>query len=198
MPIPAAALLAAAALLGAPPKESWDSVTRPDVRAEFLPRSAVVEVDGKEVGRGYALVEVAEPTRKVKVRVSAEGFEPEEKVVVAGEVVNREYVLALRPAGFERRADPADAGSMALAAAALAKVGRLDDAVDYATQSLKVGNTPLANRVLGDVWRQRGNRDEATRYYAMYLSLAKDPADGAEIKAYLMQPRPGDITVPTN
>jgi tetratricopeptide (TPR) repeat protein len=189
-------LLLAAALAGAPAKASWGEVTRPDVRAEVLPRSAVVEIDGKEVGRGYALVEVGDPKRTLRVRVSAAGFETEEKVVVAGDVADREYVLALRPAGFERRADPADAGSMALAASALAKAGRLDDAADYATQSLRAGNTPLANRVLGDVWRHRGNRDEATRYYAMYLSLAKDPPDAPEIKAYLMQPRPGDISLP--
>jgi len=198
MTTPTAAVLAALAFLGAPPKESWDNVTRPEVRAEFLPRTALVEVDGQERGRGFVIVELSDPKRTFKVRVSADGFEPREAVVEAGKVVHRQYVLALRPAGFDRAADPADAASMALAAAALLKADHLDDAADYAQQSLNAGNTPLANRVLGDVWRRRGDRDQATRYYAMYLSLAKDPHDAAEIKAYLTQPRPGDITVPVD
>jgi len=85
---------------------------------------------------------------------------------------------------------------MALAASALWRAGRVDDAADFAEASLKAGNTPLANRILGDVWRKRGDRDQATRFYAMYLSLSDSPPDGPEIKAWLMQPKDGDITIP--
>ena len=75
-------------------------------------------------------------------------------------------------------------------------VERVDDAADYAQQSFRGGNTPLANRVLGDVWRRRGDRDQATRYYTMYLSLSDHPADEAAIREWLLQPRAGDITIP--
>jgi hypothetical protein len=198
MPAPsAAALLAALAVLAAPPeKQSWDTVQVPEARADFLPQSALIEVDGQARGRGFVRLEVTDPKRTFRIRVSAEGFETEEAVVEAGRIANRQYFLALRPAGFDRKVDTRDAASMALAASALWKAGRVDDAADYAEQSVRTGNTPLANRVLGDVWRRRGDRDQAVKFYAMYLSLADNPADGAEIKAWLMQDRPGDITIP--
>jgi hypothetical protein len=31
----------------------------------------------------------------------------------------------------------------------------------------------------------------------MYLSIAKNPPDGPEIKAWLLQDQPGDITIPS-
>jgi hypothetical protein len=192
----ATALLAALALLAAPQKESWDTAAPPMARASFLPRSALVEVDGQQKGRGYVNLEVADPKRTFRIRVSAEGFEPREAVVEAGQVAHQEFFLALRPAGFERPVDTGDAPSMALAASALWRAGRVDDAADYAEQSLRSGNTPLANRVLGEVWRKRGNRDQAVRYFTMYLSLSENPPDGPEIRAWLMQDRPGDITIP--
>ena len=192
-----AALLAALSFLATPPeKQSWEETDKKAARADFLPRSALIEVDGKERGRGFVKVDVTDPKQTFRVRVSAEGFEPEEAVVVAGNVIKGEHFLALRPAGFAGRVDVRDAGSMALAASALWKAGRLDDAVDYAEQSLRGGNTPLANRVLGEVWRRRGNRDQAVRYFAMYLSISDNPSDGDEIRAWLMQDRPGDITIP--
>ncbi len=191
-----AVLLAALAAPPAPAKQSWTDAVKPEVSAEFLPRSARIEVDGKEVGRGFAKLEVADPKRTFRVRVSADGFETEEATVEAARVQDREFLLALRPAGFVQRLSPGDARGMALAASALWRAGRADDAAAYAEQSLAVANVALANRVLGDVWRARGDRDQATRYYTMYLSLMENPADGPEIKAWLMQPRPGDITIP--
>ena len=56
--------------------------------------------------------------------------------------------------------------------------GRADDAAEYADYSLRLASTPLANRVLGDVWRKRGDREQE------------------EIRAWLLQDRPGDITIP--
>jgi hypothetical protein len=197
MPAPSAtAILVALAASAAPAKQSWDSAVKPEVEAWFLPQSALVEVDGQAAGRGLVKLEVADPKRTFRVRVSADGFETEEAVVEAGRVANRQFALALRPAGFAQRVDPGDAAVMARAAAALWRAGRAKDAADYAEASLKAGNTPLANRVLGDVWRDRGDRDRATRYYTMYLSLTDDPPDGPEIRAWLMRPKPGDITVP--
>jgi tetratricopeptide (TPR) repeat protein len=190
------ALLVTLAAPAAPQKQSWESTVKPEAEAWFLPRSALVEVDGQPQGRGLAKIDAADPKRTYRLRVSAEGFETEEAVVESGRVANRQFALALRPAGFDRRVDPTDAGVMARAASALWKAGRADDAADYADASLKAGNTPLANRVLGDVWRARGDRDQATRYYTMYLSLMQNPPDAAEIKAWLMEPRPGDITIP--
>lgn len=193
----AAALLAALAANAASAKESWDSVVKPEVKVEVLPRSALVEVDGQARGRGFATLDVTDPKRRFLVRASAEGFETAEAVVEGGSIADRHFFLALRPAGFGsgRRVDPGDAPSMALAAAALWRAGRVDAAAEYAEQSLRGGNTPLANRVLGDVWRRRGNRDRAIQHYAMYLSLADNPPDAAEIKDWVSQVK-GDITVP--
>jgi tetratricopeptide (TPR) repeat protein len=198
MPAPsAAAILAALAVLAAPPeKQSWDSVQKPEVRADFLPQSALVEVDGQARGRGFVKLDLSDPKRTYRLRVSAEGFETEEAVVEAGRVAGRQYFLALRPSGFQQKVDTQVSASMALAASALWKAGRIDDAADYAEQSLRTGDTPLASRVLGDVWRRRGNRDQAVKYYARYLSETDNPPDAPEIKAWLMQDRPGDITIP--
>jgi len=190
------AVLAAMATLATPAKESWDSVLKPDVHVETLPHSALVEVDGQARGRGFVTIEVKDPKAILRIRVSAEGFETEEAAVEAARVANGQFVLALRPVGFARRVDAGDAPSMALAAEALLRAGRADEAAEYAEQSLRAGKTPLANRVLGDVWRRRGDRDQATRYYSMYLSLADNPPDGPEIRAWLSRPRDGDITVP--
>ncbi len=191
-----AALLAALAALAAADKESWNDVVKPEASATFLPRSALVEVDGKARGRGSVTLEVTDPKRTFRVRVSAEGFETEEAVLEAGRIANRQFVLALRPVGFAGRVDAADASTVALAADALWRAGRADEAAEYAGQSLTIANTPLANRVLGDVWRHRGDRDRAIRYYTMYLSLADNPPDGPEIRAWVLRPKDGDITVP--
>jgi tetratricopeptide (TPR) repeat protein len=198
MPAPsAAAILAALAVLAGPPeKQSWDSVQKPEVRADFLPQSALVEVDGQARGRGFVKLDLSDPKRTYRLRVSAEGFETEEAVVEAGRVAGRQYFLALRPSGFQQKVDTQVSASMALAASALWKAGRVDDAADYAEQSLRTGSTPLASRVLGDVWRRRGDRDQAVKYYARYLSETDNPPDAPEIKAWLMQDRPGDITIP--
>jgi tetratricopeptide (TPR) repeat protein len=199
MPAPLVApLLAGLALLAAPApqKQSWDAASPAEARASFLPQSSLVEVDGQPRGRGSVILEVRDPARTYRIRVSAEGFEPAEAVVEAGKIARQDFFLALRPAGFERKVDTADAASMALAASALWKAGRVDDAADYAEQSMRNGNTPLANRILGEVWRKRGDRDKAVKYFTMYLSLTNDPPDAPEIKAWLMQDRPGDITIP--
>lgn len=193
-----ASLLAGLSLLGtpAPQKQSWDSAAPAEARASFLPQSALVEVDGQARGRGYVVLDARDPARTYRIRISAEGFEPAEAVVEAGKVAHQQYFLALRPSGFDKKVDTADASSMALAASALWKAGRVDDAADYAEQSMRNGNTPLANRILGEVWRKRGDREKATRYFTMYLSLTNDPPDAPAIKAWLMQDRPGDITIP--
>jgi tetratricopeptide (TPR) repeat protein len=201
MPSHAPRRLAAAVLAflaaAASAKETWDSVMKPEAKVEVMPRRAVVEVDGQARGQGFATLDVTDPKRKFRVRASAEGFEPAEVVVEGGSVADRSFFLALRPAGFgsTRKLDPNDAASMAQAAAALWRAGRVDDAAEYAEQSLRGGDTALANRVLGDVWRRRGDRDRAVRHYASYLSLADNPPDAGEIKAWVSQGRQ-DITIP--
>lgn len=193
----AAAGLVPLAAFSGPAKESWDSVVKPEAKVEVMPRRARLEVDGKERGRGFATLDVTDPRRKFRVRATAEGFEPAEAVVEGGAIADQSFFLALRPLGFgsTRRLDPRDAPSMAQAAAALWRAGRVDDAAEYAEQSLRGGETALANRVLGDVWRRRGDRDRAVRHYASYLSLAQDPPEAAEIRAWVSQGK-GDITVP--
>jgi tetratricopeptide (TPR) repeat protein len=191
------AFLASLSAAGGSAKETWESVVKPEAKVEVVPRRAVVEVDGKARGQGFATLDVTDPKRKFRVRATAEGFEPLEVVVEGGAIADQSFFLALRPLGFgsTRRLDPADAASMAQAAAALWRAGRVDDAAEYAEQSLRGGETALANRVLGDVWRRRGDRDRAVRHYASYLSLAQDPPEAAEIRAWVSQGK-GDITVP--
>jgi tetratricopeptide (TPR) repeat protein len=198
-----AALLASLVLLaaadkppGAPAKQSWDSANPAEAQAGFLPRSALLEVDGQPRGGGFVTLDASDAKRSYRIRITAEGFEPLEATVEAGQVANKQYFLALRPIGFEKRVEARDAASMALAASALWKAGRLDDAADYAEQSLRCGNTPLANRILGEVWRKRGNRDQAVRYFTMFLSITDNAPEAPEIKAWLMQDRPGDIVIP--
>jgi hypothetical protein len=192
----AAAVIAALAVLSTPEKQALGSPLVPEVRADFLPRSALVEVDGQALGRGFVVLKVPDPKRTYRIRVSAEGFEPEEKLVEAERIVDRQFFLVLRPLGVEKRLDAGDAAGLARAASRLWKAGLVDDAADYAEQSLQAGNNSLAHRVLGEVWRRRGDRDRAVKHFTMYLSLADDPPDGPEIRAWLMQPRPGDITIP--
>jgi tetratricopeptide (TPR) repeat protein len=193
-----AAAVAALAALAPPaaPKQSWDATMRPEGYAAFLPHTAAVEVDGKVVGRGSVQVEVTDPARRIHLRVSADGFEPEEATVEAGRVADREFMVVLRPAGWTKRLDPRDASATALAAADLWRAGHVDAAAEYADYSLRLANTPLANRVLGDVWRKRGDREKATQYYTKYLSISENAAEKEEIRAWLMQDRPGDITIP--
>jgi tetratricopeptide (TPR) repeat protein len=193
-----AAAIAALAALAPPqaPKQSWSDTVPPEGYAAFLPHAAVVEVDGKVAGKGSVQVEVTDPKRQYRVRVSADGFEPEEATVEAARIADREFMIVLRPAGFATRIDARDPSATALAAAALWRAGRPDEAAEYADYSLRLANTPLANRVMGDVWRKRGDREKATRYYTMYLSISDNAAEKEEIRAWLMQDRPGDITVP--
>jgi hypothetical protein len=191
------AALATLALMAAPEKQTWESTLTPHVRADFLPRSALIEVDGQaQPERGLVQFDVTDPSRTFRIRVSAEGFEPAERVVEAGKIANGQFYVALRPAGFHGQIDTVDPSSMALAASALWKGGRIDDAADYAEQSLRAGQTPLANKVMGEVWRRRGDREKAVRYFTMYLSLTDNPSDGPEIRAWLLQEQPGDIKVP--
>ncbi len=199
--MPALAIAAAVAALTAlappeQPKQSWSATMRPDGFAAFLPHTAVVEVDGKVAGRGSVQVEVADPKRTFRVRVSAEGFEPEEATVEAAHVADREFMIVLRPVGFAERIAPNDASATARAAAELWRAGRVDDAAEYADYSLRLANTPLANRVMGDVWRKRGDREKAVQYYTMYMSISENAAEKEQIRAWLLQERPGDITIP--
>jgi hypothetical protein len=199
MPISTALAVLAALLTAAPaaPKQSWGSAVKPEANARFWPRAALVEVDGKPAGRGWVLLQLPDGAGSLRVRVSADGFETEEAIVEVERIRNKQFFLALRPAGFAQKLDPLEPAGMARAAEALWKAGRANEAVEYAEQSLANGNTPLANRVLGDVARSRGDRDAATRYYTMYVSLRGDSPEAAEMKKYLMQDRPGDITVPS-
>lgn len=179
-----------------PAAPTLESVRSKEATLEVMPRSALVEVDGKEQRRGLVTIDATDPKRIFRIRVSAEGFETREAEVLAGQAAARQVVVVLRPVGLDGPVDAQDAPSLALAASALLGAGRATDAVDYAEQSLRTRNNGLANRVLGDVWRQRGDRDRATRHYTMYLSLEDNPRDGPEIRAWLLQPRPGDITIP--
>ncbi len=112
-------------------------------------------------------------------------------------VAGRTVFLVLRPQGFgsERRLEAGDPPGLAQAAARLLGAGRLDDAVDYARQSLAAGDNAPAHRVLGAAYARKGGFALSIRHYSDYLGLAPDAPDAAEVRRALETAR-GDIALP--
>jgi hypothetical protein len=195
--VPAAALAAVAVLAcGGPHKASWESVAGPQIAVEVLPRLATVEMDGRALGAG-GRSQAVRPGARHRLRASAEGFEPLEVEVEGERVAGRTVFLVLRPQGFgsERRLEAGDPPGLAQAAARLLRAGRLDDAVDYARQSLAAGDNAPAHRVLGAAYARKGGFALSIRHYSDYLGLAPDAPDAAEVRRALETAR-GDIALP--
>ncbi|HEY6105708.1 MAG TPA: hypothetical protein VIV59_06990 [Anaeromyxobacteraceae bacterium] len=195
--VPAAALAALAALAcGGPRKASWESVAGPQVAVEVLPRQAAVEMDGRALGAG-GRSQAVRPGGRHRLRASADGFEPLEAEVEGDRVAGRTVFLVLRPQGFgsERRLEAGEPSGLAQAAARLLRAGRLDDAVEYAEQSLAAGDNALAHKVLGAGYARKGSPERSIRHYSDYLGLAPDSPDAAEVRKALGTAR-GDIALP--
>lgn len=194
---PLVPFLAAALVACAGQKESWKAEAPADFSIETLPRNALVELDGKPVGRGAGSRPLVEAGRRYRLRAVAPGFEPLEVEVEGARLSGAQTAVVLRPAGFgsQRRLDAGDPGGLAQAALALLRAGRLDDAQDYAERSLELGDTALVHKVLGGISARRGDRRQAARHYSEYLVLAPDAPDARQIAAEVERMR-GDLTLP--
>ncbi len=195
--VPAAALAALAVLAcGGPRQASWESAAGSQVAVEVLPRLAAVEMDGRAFGSG-GRSQAVRPGARHRLRASAEGFEPLEVEVEGERLAGRTVFLVLRPRGFgsERRLESGEPSGLAQAAARLLRAGRVDDAVDYAEQSLAAGDNALAHKVLGAALARKGSAERSIRHYSDYLGLAPDAPDAAEVRQALERAR-GDIALP--
>ena len=189
-------LLAVALAACAGQKESWKAVGA-GLAIEVHPRNAAVSMDGEPVGRGAGPRPVPEAGRRYRVRATADGFEPLAVEVDGSKLSGGQTVLVLRPVGFgsQRRLDPGDPVALAQAALTLLRADRLDDALEYASRSLELGNPALAHKVLGGVYARKGDRRQAALHYSEYLVLAPDAPDARQIAAEVERLR-GDLTVP--
>ena len=191
-----APLVALALAACAGQKESWRSLGA-ELSIEVLPRNADVSLDGEPVGHGARSRPNPEAGRRYRVRATAAGFEPLEIEVDGSRLSGGQTVLVLRPVGFgsQRRLDAGDPAGLAQAAMTLLRAGRLDDASEYASRSLDLGDTALAHKVLGGVYAGRGDRRQAALHYGEYLALAPDAPDARQVEAEIARMR-GDVAIP--
>lgn len=198
---PRSSLIAPLLLLAAcaTPKQSWQELQTPEVLVDLLPRSAVLEVNGRVLGPGTRSVPLPDLQRRYRFLASASGFQSAEMTAEGKKLAGAQVTLFLRPNGFgtARRLDAADPASLAQAALVLLRAGRLDDARDYADYSLGLVEVPLAHRVLGAVYEKQGDRQRAAQEYSLYLSLSPDAPDAKAIAEAVARAR-GDLTIPGN
>ncbi|WP_242340373.1 MULTISPECIES: hypothetical protein [unclassified Anaeromyxobacter] len=170
----------------------------PEVLVEVLPRSARVELDGRPLGPGGgAVVPDAAPEPHV-LRIEADGYEPEERVLAADSLEGARIAAALRPRGFGavRALDYDDAPALAAAAAWLAEEGDPRDAAEYAERAISVDpGVAVAHRALGDARARAGDAAAAVAAWAEYLRRAPDAPDGPAVERRMEAAR-ADVRVP--
>jgi hypothetical protein len=179
----AAAASLAAACASAPPA-TWSTVRPPEASVETLPPSAVVSVDGAEVGRGSVSFPVPDESRTYALRATAPGFEPLDVAIPGARLAGTRIDLVLRPEGFgsQRRLVAGEPVGLQQAATALLRAGRAEDALAFAQASLAAGESPQGHKVAGEAWRRLGNREMAVKEWSLYLSLMPDAPDRKAIE----------------
>ncbi len=181
---PAALLLLALASACAADRDSFREVAPPELYLEVLPRHALLSLDGVQLGRGSRAIP-APPPGAYQLVVSASGFEPQERPLPAGSLDGVRVGVVLRPEGLgaSRRLEYDEAPGLAVAAAALSRAGRHEDALDYASRAAALdGRNALAQRALGDALAALGRRDAARAAWGRYLLLAPDAPDAREVE----------------
>jgi tetratricopeptide (TPR) repeat protein len=169
------------------------ALAEPELLLEVLPRHAAVKLDGAPLGAGDRTVR-APPPGHHWIAVVADGFEPAEVVLAEGPLGGARVGVALRPAGLDSagQVDFDEPGGLALAAAALTRSGRHQDALDYAARALVLDAAlPLAWRVRGDAQAGLGHRAEARAAWGRYLELQPAAPDRAAVEARLIDDRAG-------
>jgi tetratricopeptide (TPR) repeat protein len=167
------------------PRARAAALRPPEVLVEVLPRSAQVELDGRSVRAGAGAIASPAAEDEHVLRVSAEGYEPEERVLPAGGLDGARIAAALRPRGFgaARAIDYDDAPALAAAAEWLAEAGDPRDAVEYAERAIAVDpGIATAYRALGDARRRAGDDAGAVAGWAEYLRRAPDAPDAAVVE----------------
>ena len=174
-----AAAVSLAASCASTPPATWSTVRPPEAYVETLPPSAVISVDGLEVGKGSVSFPVPDDTRTYALRATAAGFEPLELAVPGARLAGTRIDLVLRPEGFgsQRKLVAGEPVGLLQAAVALLRAGRATDALAFAQASLAAGESPQGHKVAGDAWRKLGNREMAVKEWSLYLSLMPDSPD---------------------
>lgn len=166
-----------------------------EVLVEVLPRTARVELDGRPLDPGGGAIATPAAEEVHVLRVSAEGFEPEEWVLPAERLDGARIATALRPSGFDAAGaiDYDDAAGLAIAAAWLAEAGEPRDAIEYAERAIAVDpGVALAHRALGDARAREGDRAAALAAWAEYLRRAPEAPDVAAVERRMEAAR-GDV-----
>ena len=156
-----------------------------EVLIEVLPRSARVELDGRPLGAGGGAVASPIAADEHVLRVSAEGYEPEERVLPAGSLDGARIAAALRPRGFSSAGaiDYDDAPALAAAAEWLAAAGEPRDAAEYAERAIAVDPAvAVAHRALGDARARAGEPAAAVAAWGEYLRRSPEAADAAAVE----------------
>jgi tetratricopeptide (TPR) repeat protein len=167
-----------------------------ELLVEVLPRGARVSLDGRPVGDGSRAIP-APPAGDHVLAVEAEGYEAAGQPLPEGELAGLRVAVALRPSGFAsaRALDYDEAEGLATAAAFLERAGAARDAADYAERAVAIDpGLADAQRVLGDALFRLGDRTRAAGAWSLYLRLAPDAPDAAEVSDRIDEAR-SDVTV---
>lgn len=196
----AAAVLACAvaAVACAAPRPPSRDLDPPEVLVEVLPGGAELTVDGRSLGPGAHTVPVPDAAHRYRLRATAPGFAPAERVGEGARLAGTRVGLVLSPAGSgrDRPIDLDDGESLAAAALALERAGALAAGLEYAERAVEAApRSPRAQRVLAEIALALGRRTRAADAYAAYLRLDPSAPDRAALERRVEELR-GDRALP--
>jgi tetratricopeptide (TPR) repeat protein len=193
-----ALLLALAACSGGRPTLR-DVAAPPEVLVDVLPRSALLQLEGRSLGNGSMAVPL--PAGPARLRISAPGFHPAEIGLDPAAPAGRAGV-ALRPEGFgaARTLHIDEPGGLAAASVFLLRQGRAPEALEYAERAVDLAPAAAApNRALGmallELPSDRKRQERAAQALSAYLAAAPDAPDRGEVAATVSRLR-GDFSIP--
>ncbi len=181
IPALALALLAGCA---SPPRATWSTVRPAEAYVETLPPSALIAVNGVEVGKTPLSFGVPDEGAQYALRATAPGFEPLETRFPGKRLAGTRIELVLRPEGFgsQRQLASGEPVGLLQAALALLRADRPADALAFAQASIAAGDSAQAHRAAGEAHRRLGQRNQAIQEYSLYVSMAPDAPDRKAIE----------------